>query len=425
MFTEIRQCRICGNFDLTSILHLGNQVLTGVFPQRRDEVLTSGPLELVKCNSERNPDACGLVQLRHSYQPSELYGQNYGYRSGLNQSMVRHLQGTARSISEMVSLRPGDLVLDIGSNDSTLLQGYPGRDLLLVGIDPTGAKFGQYYPSHIRLIPDFFSVQTIRDNLGTRKAKVVTSIAMLYDLEQPLDFVRQVCEVLADDGIWVFEQSYMPSMLEVNAYDTICHEHLEYYGLKQIKWLTDRAGLKIVDVELNAVNGGSFSVTVARHDAPYPANSARVQAILEAEERGGLDTLKPYEAFRGRVFAHAERLVAFLVSLKAGGGTILGYGASTKGNVILQFCRLTEEDIPFIAEVNQDKFGRYTPGTLIPIISEQEAHAMRPDYFLVLPWHFRDNLVVREKAYLERGGGLVFPLPEIEIVRASNTTASA
>jgi NDP-4-keto-2,6-dideoxyhexose 3-C-methyltransferase len=419
MYTEIKKCRICGNCHLAAVLSLGNQALTGVFPRSKHQPLTSGPLELVKCHSDSGDSVCGLLQLRQSYPLDEMYGQNYGYRSGLNRSMVEHLHGKVRGILGSVPLASGDLILDIGSNDSTLLQAYPQHlGLVLAGIDPTGAKFRQYYPPHVQLIPDFFSAQAVRDNFGGRKAKVITSIAMFYDLESPLDFVRQVADTLAGDGVWVFEQSYMPTMLEINAYDTICHEHLEYYALSQVKWLMDQAGLKVLDVELNAVNGGSFSVMVARAGSSRAGNPDRVNAILEVERRRGLDTLVPFREFRGRVSAHARDLVAAVRQIRAAGQTILGYGASTKGNVILQYCDLGENDIPYIAEVNEDKFGCFTPGTGIPIISEKEARAMHPDYFLVLPWHFRQALVEREKAYLQGGGRLLFPLPRIEIVTA-------
>jgi len=415
--TVIEKCRICGNPNLVSILHLGEQVLTGVFPRSKEQIFTAGPLELVKCHSAHGEEVCNLVQLRCSFPSSEMYGQNYGYRSGLNQSMVEHLRSKVAQIQKIVSLDSGDIILDIGSNDSTLLQSYPvDRGLRLIGIDPTGIKFSQFYPPHIELVPTFFSAQAVQAHVGTQKVKVITSIAMFYDLENPMDFVAQIADVLAEDGIWVFEQSYMPTMLAVNAYDTICHEHLEYYGLKQVKWLLDRAGLQILDVELNQVNGGSFSVTAARQESTLRPNKKAVDAILANESELSLDTLTPYTFFRERIFEHANALVSLIRSLKASGQLVLGYGASTKGNVILQLCGLTADDIPYFAEVNPDKFGSYTPGTLIPIISETEARVMQPDYFLVMPWHFRENLINRERAYLHQGGKLIFPLPVLEIV---------
>lgn len=416
MYSEIKKCRICANTELVPILDLGIQSLTGTFPKEKDEVVTSGPLELVKCKAEKGKKSCGLVQLRHSYDLKELYGDNYGYRSGLNKSMVGHLQKKVKKIEGMIDLKPKDLVIDIGSNDSTLLQGYSGKDLILLGIDPTGKKFSEYYPDRVHLIPDFFSAQSIRDVFPGKKAMVITSIAMFYDLESPMSFMREIKEVLSDNGIWVFEQSYLPRMIDANAYDTICHEHLEYYSLKQIKWMTDRIGFKIIDVEVSNINGGSFSVTVSKECSPYRPKNLVVEKILSDEESKGLNNFKPYEEFTRRVFRHRDQLLEFIQKLKSDRKKLLGYGASTKGNVILQFCKLTEKDIPFIAEVNENKFGCYTPGTLIPIISEAEAKAMKPDYFMVLPWHFRENIINREKEYLNSGGKLFFPLPELQVI---------
>ena len=245
---------------------------------------------------------------------------------------------------------------------------------------------------------------------------MITSIAMFYDLENPLNFMRQVCDLLAEDGVWVFEQSYMPTMLDANAYDTVCHEHLEYYRLKQIQWMAEQAGLKIVDVEFNKVNGGSFSVTAAKHSSPYDENPALVDRLLRDEGTRGFGTLKPYEEFSQGVYSHRDELCELIRQINARGETIVGYGASTKGNVVLQFCNLTEKDIPFIAEVNEDKFGRYTPGSHIPIIPEAEARAVNPEYLLVMPWHFREFIVEKERGYLESGGRLVFPLPSLEVV---------
>lgn len=416
MYKEIKKCLICGG-SLVPILHLGNQNLTGVFPRSKGQKITSGPLELVKCFNDKRETSCGLVQLSHSYDLKEMYGHNYGYRSGLNQSMVNHLHNKVDMIQNLINLNRDDLIIDIGSNDGTLLQAYPKQGFVLAGIDPTGEKFREYYPRHVQLISDFFSTEVVKRYFGTKKAKVVTSISMFYDLESPIDFMKQVHDVLADDGIWVFEQSYMPTMLAMNAYDTICHEHLEYYCLKQIKWMTDRLGFKIVDVEFNNVNGGSFSVIAAKSNSSYTENTSLVRKILFEEENKGFDSLNPFEDFRQKVYSHREELIQFVQRAKFENKKVLGYGASTKGNVILQFCNFTENDIPFIAEVNSDKFGCYTPGTFIPIISEEEARLMRPDYFLVLPWHFKEGIIKREKKFLSEGGRLVMPLPEIEIIK--------
>ena len=409
---EIDRCRACGNTRLEPILSLGEQYLTGVFPRSTSERVTSGPLELVKCHGD---GACGLVQLRHSYDAGEMYGTNYGYRSGLNQSMVRHLGRTAQAIIAKYPVKDGAIVLDIGSNDGTTLSFMPAS-ARRVGMDPTIAKYGQHYQAGIEKIADFFTAARFRERFGDERADVVTSIAMFYDLEEPLAFVRDIAAVLSPTGVWYFEQSYLPTMMEQNAYDTICHEHLEYYALRQVQWMLRQCGLRVIDAQLNDVNGGSFSVTACHEDAPYEANTAAIDALVKLESSLELDTMKPYKVFAQRVQSHRDALVAKLAEIRAAGATILGYGASTKGNVILQYCGLTTKDIPAMAEVNPDKYGALTPGTHIPIISEAEAHARHPDYFLVMPWHFRENLIQREAEFLKGGGKMLFPLPEISVV---------
>ncbi len=344
-----------------------------------------------------------------------MYGENYGYRSSLNKSMVAHLADVVRKLTALVPVGPGDLMIDIGSNDGTLLSHYPQNGPTLVGMDPSAERFRGYYRPDIKLIVDFFPAGLAKAGLGDRRAKIVTSIAMFYDLEDPIDFMRKIEGVLADDGVWHFEQSYMPEMLRVNAYDTICHEHVEYYGLTQIEWMAKRAELKILDVEVNDINGGSFAVTVARESSTHQPNRPAIDSILAEENRLGLHTLVPYEQFAERVFAHRDALRDTLNRISSEGKTVFGYGASTKGNVILQFCGLGPDDLPCIAEVNADKFGAFTPGSKIPIVSEAEAHARKPDYFLVLPWHFKRNLLEREGAYMEQGGRMLFPLPAIEV----------
>ena len=411
MHNQIEKCRICDNHNLEQILHLGDQALTGVFPKTLQQHVPRGPLELVKCVG-----GCGLVQLRHSFPPDQMYGDNYGYRSGLNASMVRHLHNLVQATRQRVSLKRGDIVLDIGSNDSTTLQAYGNSGLRLLGVDPSGNKFKQHYPIWIDMIPDFFSAGIFRRQFGDERAQIITSIAMFYDLEDPMSFMGEVHACLADDGIWIFEQSYLPMMMERNAYDTICHEHCSYYALRQIQWMAERVGFKILDVELNDSNGGSFCVTAAKTSSSHVANDARLQEILAQEEHKGYNGLDVYEKFRKRVFRHRDEFRHLLRRLVSDGKQVYGYGASTKGNVILQFCDVTREQILGIAEVNQDKFGAFTPHTRIPIASEADIKAASPDYLVVFPWHFRENILEREQSYLNAGGQLIFPLPELEIV---------
>lgn len=409
MTKRITKCRVSGSTNLVSVLSLGDQALTGVFPGSRETPVTVGPLELVWC-----PDS-GLLQLAHSYEADEMYGENYGYRSGLNQSMVRHLTQKIGHLERFADLKAGDAVLDIGSNDATSLKAYTTSGLTRIGIDPTGAKFRQYYPDDIKLAPEFFSSQAF-EKLSPKRAKIVTSIAMFYDLDDPVWFAREVAKALAPDGVWHFEQSYMPSMLRLTSYDTICHEHIEYYSLAVIEKILDAADLEILDVQMNAVNGGSFAVTAGHKSAHRKRNLAVIDWLLAQEERMGLNTPRPYRDFEERVFRHREDLRRLLRALKDDNKRILGYGASTKGNVVLQFCDIGPDLVDAIAEVNPDKFGCFTPGTHIPIISEADARAMKPDYFLVLPWHFKDGILAREQEYLAGGGKMIFPFPEIEIV---------
>lgn len=409
-YREIAACRMTGNRRLVSLLDLGTMPLTGVFPATPQTDVPSGPVELVLC-----PDG-GLVQLRQSYDPALMYGQNYGYRSGLNGSMVRHLTEIATALDRRCPTGQGDVILDIGSNDGTLLGAYENRGQRFLGIDPTAAKFGAFYPPHVRAIPEFFSEATYRQHAGSRQATLVTSIAMLYDLDDPLAFMQSVASILAPEGLWYTEQSCLPAMLDQCAYDAICQEHLEYYGLTQLAWLAERAGLCIIDATQNATNGGSLAVTFAHRNAPYPAHQATVNWLIQQETDRGLTTPGAFTAFRMAVETHRRELPALIRALRADGKTVFGYGASTKGNVLLHACGLTKEDLPCIADVNPDKHGRVTPGTHIPIVSEADAHAQQPDYFLVLPWHFKHYIVEREQAFLSRGGRLIFPLPTISVV---------
>jgi len=410
MYKEITKCRIAGSSDLITVLSLGEQYLTGVFPSNKNEKITKGPLELVWSPTSQ------LLQLKHSYDLGEMYGDNYGYRSGLNQSMVSHLTNKIQHLEKRVELNAGDCVIDIGSNDATSLKAYTTKGIKRIGVDPTGIKFKEYYTDDITLIPDFFPSTEVKNKVGSSKVKIITSIAMFYDLEDPIAFARSIHENLDKNGLWHFEQSYMPSMLRLNSYDTICHEHIEFYTLYNIKYILDRADMKIIDVQMNGINGGSFAVTAARKDSTLKANDVLINWLFEQEIKMGLDTPKPFRDFEDRVFKHRESLKTLIESLSADGKKILGYGASTKGNVLLQFCNFTNENVLAVADVNPLKYGCFTPGTNIPILSEQDALKMKPDYYLVLPWHFKDGIIRREQEFLKNGGKLIFPFPEIEII---------
>ena len=406
----ITSCRVCGNRELVPVLDLGVQAITSVFPRDPGDEVPEVPLELVRCA----PGGCGLVQLRHTTETGLMYGTgSYGYRSGIRPFMINHLWGLVDRITERVDLRPGDLVLDIGSNDGTLLRGYRRDDLRRVGIDPNGEQFRAGYPPGVELIPDYFTKDVFTGAVGAAKAKVVTSIAMFYDLPSPLRVMQDIHDILDDDGIWVSEQSYLPSMLEVGAYDNVCHEHLEYYALRQFEWMAEEVGFTVVDAEITPVYGGSLNLTMAKNPRRHTAAEHRVAAIRAREADLGLDAL---ERFAAHAAWHRDALRAFLAESREAGKLTLGYGASTKGNVILQYAGITTAELPLIGEPNEDKWGRCTPGTRIPIVSEDDARAEKPDQLLVFPWIYRDDFVEREREFLAGNGRLVFPLPELDVV---------
>ena len=409
--TAISACRLCRSDRLAEVLDLGVTAFTGVFPASATEPVDEGALRLLVCES------CGLAQLADSFPADVLYGDNYGYRSGLNASMLQHLRRTAGRLQRLAGLSDGDVVLDIGANDGSLLRSYGMPGLQRVGIDPTIAKFHEFYAEDVDTIcvADFFTAPNF-DAVSDQRARVVTSIAMFYDLEDPVAFARDIRHCLTQDGLWHFEQSYMPWMLRSGAYDTICHEHLEYYSLTTIDRILSEAGMRVVDVATNAVNGGSIAVTAARDDSAWETASVIPEWLLAEERRAGVDSLDTWAAFAATVRSRQKDLLELLTALRNSGKTVMGLGASTKGNVLLQTTGITPDLVPVIGDVNPYKFGRYMPGTGIPIISEEEVLAREPDYLLVLPWHFRETFMVTLEPFLSRGGRLIFPLPDIEIV---------
>lgn len=412
MATEITLCRICKNTDLTTVYDLGFQGLSSRFPSENEPEPLKAPLKLVKCNDSLDDSKCGLLQLSHNVSSDELYLQHYGYRSGLNNTMIKHLQGLVSELETKVNLLEDDIVVDIGSNDCTLLKQYSKKDKLqCVGIDPTGTQFKQYYPENVCLLPTFFDADVFKNKFGDRKAKVITSVSMFYDLPDPVSFAQDIKNILDENGIWVTEQSYCVTMLEKNSFDTICHEHLEYYALKQFMYIADAVGLSIVDVSLNDCNGGSFRLTLKHSGSPSQA----VCDLINNEQILSLNKLKPLNEFVERCENLKTKLRDFIIGLKSEGKNIYLYGASTKGNTLLQYYGLDNTLISAAAERNPEKYGRRTPITNIPIIPESQMRENNPEYLLVLPWHFKKEFLEREKEYIESGGTIIFPLPELEI----------
>ena len=408
-YHEISKCRICRCAELAPVIDLGLQALTGRFPAAGEPDPDSAPLQLVRCTD------CGLVQLRHSVDVGEMFSDAYGYRSGINATMTNHLSSISNEIAERSRLSSGDIALDIGCNDGTLLKSYATSGLKRLGIDPVAENFREFYSDAIEVHTAFFNAETFHTACPGQKARAITSISMFYDLEDPSAFVGDIANVLAKDGIWVLEQSYLPTMLEANSYDTICHEHLEYYALAQIDRMVSDHELRIFDIKLNDINGGSFQIWVCHEKAEYETNEQTLATLRKREQELELSSDKPFAGFRERVADTNSKLKAFIEWAVADGKKVYVYGASTKGNVLLQYLGLGHDLLSGCAEKNPIKYGRRTPGTGIPIVPEAEAR-LDADYFLVLPWHFRDEFISREQEFLENGGKLIFPLPEFEVV---------
>ena len=401
MIAELTECRICKSYDLKIITDLGS-----IYPSsfiKTDENPADdmkAPLVLCRCGN------CGLVQLKHTVDLDSMYRQ-YWYSSSLNKSMVTSLEEIVREIEGMVDLQDFDTLVYIGANDCTMLGQYKNKNLTKVGYDPA---LNLNKPEGIYFINDYFSSDVYMFN----KAKVITAIAMFYDLPNPVEFTKQVASILDDDGIFVIQYTDLCSMLRVNAFDNLCHEHLEYYSFEVVKNLLESNGLQVIDVSHNDVNGASIRVT-----ASFPGKyrvSDSVSKELEVEKEFLTD--EAFNKFSESIKSTKVKLSGFLKWAKSRNKRVYIMGASTKGNSLLQVCGVTNEDCEFASEVNKDKFGLKTIGSNIEIISEEESLIKHPDYFIVLPWHFKSSLITKSgvQDYLNSNGRLIFPLPEFTVV---------
>ena len=417
MLKTRKTCRICNN-PLSDILDLGSMSLPGYdglaghkFIQRKI------PLVLTRCCPDENENACGLVQLRHT-APGSLIYPRYFYRSGINRTMTEHLHEIAQRAIDLTNLQPEDTVIDIGCNDGTSLAYYADKGFKnLYGFDPASNMAEHSRKTGATIVEDYFRFNAYRDNCP-EPAKIISSIAMFYDLEDPNEFVNDIQDALRPDGIWVLELSYLPTMLEQVAFDTICHEHIAYYSLTVMENLLARHNLVIVDIYLNDTNGGSFQLYVGRmeHWKQSKKTQEYIRELKETEFEMGLDTYEPYAFFSQKVHEIRRHLATDLRDLKNEGKKVFAYGASTKGAITLQWCGIDNDLVECCADRNPVKWGTVINGTGIPIISEDEARARKPDYFLVLPWHFMKEFKEREKEFLDRGGLFIVPVPQVKIV---------
>ena len=405
MQSILTNCRICNSKDFIEVVNLGKQYLASRFPfEHEKNDIPSSPVVLVMCCT------CSLLQLKYTIKQVDMYEHNYGYKSSVSNTMIDHLKQYNYELQSIVPISSNDWVLDIGSNDGTFLNYYPICNK--VGCDPTGKQFESFY-SEMNLIPTYFTYEKIRERFPTEKFKIISSIAMFYDLPDPVQFSKDICKLLEDDGIWTFEQSYALDMVNKNSLDTICHEHLEYYNIKNILDILNTSNLKCVDISFNDCNGGSMRFKVAKKESSYLETD--LQPLLEKEKH--LYNKETYLEWFINCDKEIKKTKDFIANSKK---PIYIYGASTKGNTLLQYAGIDSTMINFAVERNMDKLNRYTPGTNIPIISEEEMRKNPPKYMLVLPWHFKNEIVHREREYLNNGGTLIFPLPEFTLVTKKN-----
>ena len=412
-------CRISGE-PLVPLFSLGDLYLSDFLPEGHEPRLGKVPLELMLA-----PES-GLVQLAHTPSFDDMY-REYWYKSGTNDTMTRELEDIAKKAQKYVPLDADDVYVDIGCNDGTLLS-FVDPKATRIGFDPAQNGYKELSQKHANLIvEDYFSAAAYDASpYASKRAKIITSIAMFYDLEDPNAFVKDIDRVLDPEGLWILQMSYTPLMLAQLAFDNICHEHLEYYTLYSLTYLLERNGMRVVDVELNDVNGGSFRVYIRKASAdPTRFGTAplrdvaqfRIDSLRALEEKQDLRNPETYLSFYRKALELKQQTLDFITTEKAKGKKIWGYGASTKGNTLLQWFGLDATLIDGIAERQPSKFGLVTVGTNIPIASEEDMRAAKPDYLLVLPWHFISEFKRREHAFLEEGGAFIVPCPRFEVIK--------
>ena len=402
-------CRNCKNDKLINLLSLGKMSFTGKFSKSFFNNIPKAYINLVMCTK------CKLVQLDRNFNPKYLYNDDYGYRSGINRTMAEHLKKTVIKNSKLVKLQDNDYVLDIASNDGTLLNFYE-KKIVTVGIDPLVNKYKSYYKKISYKISNFFQISDIKKLNLKKKFKIITSLSVFYDLKDPNRFIRGIKECLDENGVFVLEHADLLCIIKNNLFDTICHEHLEYYSSKVIIDMMNLNGLKVFNHEFNNINGGSSRYYICHKKAKYITKKKKINKLLSEESAIGLHSSKTFKTFFSKILNEKGKLKKLINKILNKKFIIHGYGASTKGNVLLQFYKINNKDINYIADRNPLKYNLFTPGTKIKIISENHSRKLKPDYYLVLPWHFKKEILIREKKIRKKGTKFIFPLPKVKVV---------
>jgi len=405
-YTIIEKCRVCYSSDsIIEVLELEPQYVATTFVKSNEDNLMSKikiPLTLILCKK------CGLVQLKETVRPDLLY-KNYFYRTAINDTMKRDLSDVVNYAVENVQTEEGDIVVDIGANDCTMVSMYP-EHLKRFGIEPATNIDWNHVPKSITIVNDYFSKDVVLKETNGEKAKIVSATAMFYDFDDPNIAARDIKDILHDDGICVLQVSYLlDTIKDMNFYDVV-HEHLEYYSLKSINYLMERNGLTVIDASTNFVNGGSLRVLVT-HKEKNRSKTKRYEEILNEEEKWNLEKSETYVEYNQKINSIIEKTKKFIMNELKDGKLVIGLGASTKGNVLLQICGIEKNLLPFISERNTDKVGLRTLGTDIEIISEEKAREINPSAMLVIPWNFKEEILSREKDYIKSGGKMLFIMP--------------
>ena len=406
---KITSCRNCKSKYFSKLFTLGKMCFTGKFPKNLTTNIPKVVISLIMCKS------CKLVQLDRNFNPKYLYDTNYGYRTGINTTMTQHVNSVVKESIKIVKLKKKDPVLDIASNDGTLLNFYK-KNIFRVGIDPLIKKYKNQYKNINFGIQDFFSYKAIQKKKINKKFKIITALSMFYDLPNPNRFLRDVKKVLDKEGIFVLEQADLLSIIKNCQFDTICHEHLEYYSTKVIIELMNKNELRVFNLKANTINGGSMRYYVCHKDSKYKNNYRKIDKILKKEIKFKLDKPDTFNDFFKLINVQKKKLLKLINKIIKKKEIIHGYGASTKGNVLLQYFGISSNQIRYIADRNPEKVNLYTPGTKIKIVSELFSRMRKPNYYLVLPWHFKKEIILREKRAIKDGTRFIFPLPKVKVV---------
>ena len=406
---KIKKCRICVSKKFFYLFGLGKLSFTGKFPRNLKDKVPRDFINLIMC------EKCRLVQLDRNFNPNYLYSQDYGYRTGINSTMTKHVHLVANEATRLAKLKRNEYVLDIASNDGTLLNFYD-KKFITVGIDPIIKKYTKYYKKINFKVPNFFSYNILKKKKLNFKYKIISALSMFYDLKNPNSFVSDIKKILHKDGIFVLEHADLLSLFKYSLFDTICHEHLEYYSSKIIIDLMKKHKLRVFDIKNNNINGGSSRYLICHKDAKFRINKKKIDEILRQEKKLKLEDKNSYYNFYKKINLIKNKTIKLIDNLLSKGRVIHGYGASTKGNVFLQYLEISTKKIPFIAERNPLKFNKYTPGNYIKIISEKESRKKKPNYYLVLPWHFKNEILKREMKIRKLGTKFIFPLPTLNVV---------